>query len=226
MEIEASKLSISLNTISVEDLLESIKSPNASEADIKILFTELYNRVKNGFYQKCRRLSETNGFDEHLAKDIFQETFLNAYKKVKFFILEEGLTEERQENTIIAWLSVIATNKFNDFIRKRIKVEEIKENDEEEAEAEYVSFDDLERFGTENESYNITKIKEALLTLDERESFILHQCNRYGCLELENKNHLPDDVIKDICKQFGIKSSYIRVIKKRAIQKIRSSCLS
>lgn len=225
MEIEASKPSVSLNTVSTKELLENIKSCESSGFSSNYFFTELYARCNNSFYQKCLRLCLDNGFDEHLAKDIFQQAFLKAYKKIIFFQLEENLSEERQKNTVVAWLAEIATNEFNDYLRKRIKIEEIQESDDDEFYSEY-GFEELYNLNDELQNTNIVRIREALLTLTERESYIIHQCNRYGCLEIENKNHLPEEVIKDICQQFGIKSSYIRVIKMRALLKIRSYCLS
>jgi len=57
-------------------------------------------------------------------------------------------------------------------------------------------------------------------SLNDRERLIINLCLQYDCLD--NKNHLPDNIIADICRTLNVKKGNIRVIKLRALQKMHN----
>jgi hypothetical protein len=48
-------------------------------------------------------------------------------------------------------------------------------------------------------------------------------CLKHNCLG--NNDHLPDEVIEEICCSLGIKKGHERVIKFRALGKLRANLL-
>lgn len=219
MEIEASEQLIDIERLNSWELICNLKHSQNSYFDKRIIFNEFHKRFAERFYKKCLSVCIDGGFDGNLAEDIFQETFIKLLKGLNDFVIDESYSEKRAGNTVVAWFGRIANNEFINYLRK-FKPEEELLDDYEEIESTYC--------GEFNDEINIeddipivrVKLREAMATLTERERYILLICANYECLG--NSKHLPDDAIQDICKHYSITKNYIKLLRFRAFNKIRS----
>jgi RNA polymerase sigma factor (sigma-70 family) len=218
MNVEASLKLDSLKVLNYHALISGIKNLEISTFSLEDLWTEFHRRVKNKLYQGCLRLCHKNRFSDDTAKEIFQNTILIALEKLKDFEIDLSYPEEKIKNTIGSWLNKIALHLFLDYLKERGKTSNI-DGHYDEIEDESFRPDDFEF--DENESTQL-KLQDAWDSLSDREKFIIYLCIKYDCLG--NKNHLPDDVILNICDSFKISKGNIRVIRLRALKKIRSKC--
>ncbi len=218
MENDVSEKAYDVRQLSCKDLILLLNAKNDSFVDKEKIFKEFHRRFAERFYKKCKGITFEAGFSETLAEDIFQEAFIKLMKKIKDYTVDESFSEKKIENSIVKWFSTTANNEFINYIRK-FKPDEGLNDDCDEIEDEI----DDEIECEENLPLIRVKLREALATLSERERYILLTCANYGCLG--NKNHLPDDVIDDIAKSFSIQKDYIKVLRFRALKKIRALIL-
>lgn len=214
MEIESSKRVKYLNVLTNLELIHGIQNPVIISISLNELKTELHRRVKNRLFQYCQKLCLRNRFDDSVAKDLFQNTLIKAFAKICDFEISGEVFEKKLENSVFKWLNRIAFNLFIDFLEERAKTKYLGDFLEELEEVP-----ELEDFNIEvDESTNIL-LQEAWDDLDERERLIFYFCIRYNCLD--NKDHLPDDVISRICSSLNTSKGNIRVIKNRALKRLR-----
>ncbi len=207
--------------ISTRELLDRLKDCLLNTTERERLFSEFHNRFKKRLYRRCCEIAYNNHHDKDLAKTLFQETMIKACNAIRKFKADDLWTEEELKNKVIGWLGVILNNEFKNLCRLKKKQIQISELDHsfDEFEAEYDKvYEDEEK---PNFSFIRAKFQNILSTLSDRERYILVMCANHDCLF--SNNHLPDDVVEDICKQFNIKSSYIRLIKMRALKKFNPS---
>jgi RNA polymerase sigma factor (sigma-70 family) len=131
------------------------------------------------------------------------------------FEIKSQISDERISNSFFAWLNTIAHNLYMDFLKERSKTL-YSDCSYEELECEEPRPDDFE---FEIDQNTDILLQEAWDSLDEREKYIVNICIKYNCLD--NKNHLPDNEIKEICKELFIEKGHIRVIKFRALKKLQ-----
>jgi len=216
MEIESSKRVNSLGILTITQLILAVKDSEVAGFSLNELKSEFHSRVKNRLYQYIRIFCQKNRYDESLSKEIFQKTVIKALGKIKEFEFNPAISELRVTNKLFAWLNKIAKNIFFDFLRQRKKIIYTDDSFEElvceDIRPDEYDFDD-------SEETNV-KLQEAWDDLDDREKLIFYYCIEYSCLD--NNNHLPDDVIDDICRILRIKKGTIRVIKLRALKRLRS----
>jgi RNA polymerase sigma factor (sigma-70 family) len=215
MAIEPSKRANSLEELTYKNLLLGLRQPTNSPFTLNELKVEFHTRVKNRLYQHCLRFSQANRLDDSFAKEIFQKTILKGFDNISGFEFDDEWPEEKFKNKVAAWLNKIAYNLIIDMLKERSKYVPLEENYDE------MQDDGLRPDDFEFEQHDMTQIKlqEALDSLNDRERFIINVCNEHNCLD--NKNHLPDDAILDICKSLNINKGNIRVIKIRALRKMR-----
>jgi RNA polymerase sigma factor (sigma-70 family) len=216
MAIEPSKRANGLETLTYQNLLLGFREPSILPFTLNDLKVEFHKRVKNRLFQHCLRFCQINRFDDSIAKEIFQKTILKAFDNVNDFDFENAWSEEKFRNKVAAWLNKIAYNLFIDMLKERSKYVALDE-DYNAIEDDGPSPDDFE---FEQDDMTQLKLQDALDSLNERERFIVNKCIEHNCLD--NKDHLPDDVISDICRSLKIKKGNIRVIKLRALKKMRT----
>lgn len=220
MEVEASKKLIAISALTLRDLISEIKRPELFIFSSNELKTEFHNRFKNRLYQHCQRICFRNRFDVSVVKEIFQLTFIKALEKICDFKFETGISDEKLKNSVSAYLNKIASNAFLDYLSAQNKISPIDESFE-EIESGYQSPDDFEFINDENTS---VRLQAAFDDLNDKERLIIYFCIKHNCLS--NNNHLPDKSILEICQKLCINKGNIRVIKLRALSKIRSKFLA
>ena len=216
MEIEASRILIQIGTLTLRELIREINKPELFVFSSNQLKAEIYSRLKNRLYRHCEILCRRNRYDESVTKEIFQTTFIKAFNNIGEFKFDPTFCDEKLMNSVSAWLNRIALNSFLDFLTAQNKVSSLDEFFE-ELESDYQRPDDFEF--NQGES-TLIRLQEAWDDLNDKEKLILYWCIQYNCLS--NNNHLPDKTIEDICQKLTIKKGNIRVIKLRALNKIRS----
>ena len=215
MEIGSSKLiDDSLKILTAAQLIQALKDPSKSGFTLNELKTEFHSRTKNKFYQYCKGLCLHNRYDESLAKEIFQKTIVKAISKIENFTIEHTASEGKQLNSLFAWLNKIAFRFFLDFLESRAKTT-YSDRTYEGVECEDDRPDDFEF----DDDIPSIIVQEAWDDLDERERLIFYFCIIHNCLD--NGDHLPDDAIERICNKLKIKKGNIRVIKNRALKRLR-----
>jgi RNA polymerase sigma factor (sigma-70 family) len=215
MEIESSKrINESLRMLTLLQLIQAFKDPIKSGFTLNELKTEFHLRVKNRFYQYCKNLCLHNRYDESLSREIFQRTLIKATSKIDDYKIEDNVSENKKLNNLFAWLNKIAFRFFLDFLESRAKTR-YSENTYEEAECEDPRPDSFEF----DDDTSAIIVQEAWDDLDERERLIFYYCIEYNCLD--NGSHLPDDAIDKICDKLKISRGNIRVIKNRALKRLR-----
>ncbi|MGI4020528.1 MAG: RNA polymerase sigma factor [Janthinobacterium lividum] len=114
---------------------------------------ELYKLYSKAMYNVAFRI--VNDLDE--ANDVLQESFLDAFSRIKDF---------RQETTFGAWMKQIVIHRSISFLRKR-RAEFV---DLDETNMEHLAEEEPDEDETE---YKIERIKEAMLLLPEASRIII-----------------------------------------------------
>lgn len=214
MEIESSEIPKRTIALTNKELIREIQKPMVYGYSLNELKTEFYNRFKNRLYQHCKRFCYRNRYDESLVKDFFQETFIKAFSKIEEFIFDQTISDEKLKNTISVWLNKIAFNSFLDYLTERAKLSPFNDSLEDS------NYELSDEFEFNNQDNNSVKLQEGWDDLNDKEKLILYWSIKCNCLG--NNKHLPDNIIDDICQKLRIQKGYIRLIKLRALAKIRS----
>ncbi|MDP2174944.1 MAG: hypothetical protein Q8K70_03435 [Bacteroidota bacterium] len=156
-----------------------------------------------------------------MATDITQQTFINAFRKIKDFDLSRESNNSKHEYLIKAWLGTIANNCFNKEYAKRkdhVYLDDLKSRPEE---GEYDMFESL--YGDEPiEVPNMfrSKLREAMKGLTEIQNHVIEVYASEGCIH-DDKKKLSKEAMNILCKTHDTSSDNIRQIKKRALDKIK-----
>ncbi len=203
-------------------IIEGLKNDN----DLKELrqFQNLFFHKFKGYIYKVAIHRCLNFHDpQELATDITQETFINAFRKIKDFDLSKETDPNKHEVVIKAWLGRIANNCFNKEYAKRkneVYLDDLKTKPVEE------SFDLFESlYGDdpiEIPSEFRIKLQNAMNLLTEEQKHIVLTYAGEGCIN--SKQHLSTEAMNFLCKTHSTSSDNIRQIKKRALDKIKKNC--
>lgn len=218
MDLVATKPPKTHKELTSGELISELNKENASLYSENDLKTEFFHRFNNRLYQHCERFCLHHRLDMDVLKDVCQDTFLKALKKISSFKLVNTFDEKRINNTISAWLNKIAHNCFMDIFAEKAKFCTLDESYEEML-TEGDLAGEIEFFGLDN---NSIKLQQAWDSLSNRERFILILCIEHNCL---SNNHLPDDIIEWICFKLKIEKGNIRTIKSRALKKLKEQFL-
>jgi RNA polymerase sigma factor (sigma-70 family) len=220
MEKDEVLIANKITDLTISDLICYLQNPIASEIPIAELYLELHSRFKQRFYRKCLNCCLQGNFDEHLAKDIFQEAFIKLIKKISGFKFDKTLPDKTIGNKLVAWFGIIANNEFINYLRK-YKIDSPLSDEVDDYESDYIPAEFEDEIITEENVRSLKyKLQQALATLTERERYILIISANYGCLG--NKNHLPENVVKDLCENYSITANNIKTIRFRAFKKIKN----
>ena len=195
------------------DLLEMM---TWRESDIDVAreaFAELYRRHVKYLYSVCRKYSKGLGGDD-AAEDLTSETFKLIYEKgASTFKPGSASDSDGMRRHVRAWLGRIAHNLACDVFRGRVP--EIRlEEDQRDSAGNQESPEDLER------SSRLLALMEKILT--KRELDVLRVTSQYVDLRKPHQK-LPDDVLEDLARQWGVTHENIRQIKSRALKKLKQA---
>lgn len=167
---------------------EKILIKKAKEGD-----SDAYGKIYQKYFQKIYRYCQFNTENTELAKDICQESFVKAWKKIKDFSTEG-------EWSMQAFLFAIARNLIIDHSRrkKELAIEKF-----EELPDKIDLYEDIDR------KDEIKKIRTALSKLDEQDQQIV--ILRY----------FEDMSSQDVAQILGIKDGALRVRTYRVMQKLK-----
>ena len=126
-------------------------------------FAELVNRHQSKLRYSLRQLCN---FDEALAYDLAQESFIKAFKQLHKF---------KQQSQFSSWLYRIGYNTFLEFVRKKkLDTVELDENFDRSNEQSFYSSEINEAEQEEQQSGLQKKLAELLATLEPERRSVLH----------------------------------------------------
>ena len=126
-------------------------------------FAELVNRHQSKLRYSLRQLCN---FDEALADDLAQESFIKAFKQ---------LHKYKQQSQFSSWLYRIGYNTFLEFVRKKkLDTVELDENFDRSNEQSFYSSEINEAEQEEQQSGLQKKLAELLATLEPERRSVLH----------------------------------------------------
>ena len=164
------------------------------------IFKQLYDKYFNKVYNFL--LSRTNSQND--TEDLVQEIFLGIWK---------GMDSLDGKSNINAWVFQISRNKFNDFLRRKYKID-YKKVDLDFLELDNLA-DDFEKF--EDDSYANEVHKKAVELISKLEK------NYREVLELR---FLRNYKLAEIAKELGLSENNVKVIQYRAIKKLKELIIS
>jgi len=228
MEIRAPKERRILVGLKHSELLDMIKLASCDQFDMSKseAYKEFCYRYGNFLYKTCTIACTNYRYDETVTKDIFQETIIKALKKVHEFIYDPTDTEKVIGKKIAGWLGKIANRELINYFRKNsheeplddLLLETVADNRLEDFDASTFIPISSERF----------RLQEALSKLTDRERYVIMVYAEYHCINNQKRNnekkepnkHLPDEVSDRLCSELQIEKGNLRVLKKRALDKI------
>ena len=203
-------------------LLELVTS-NDDSINKELIITEIFNRLKEKFFERISKIGNTrfSGIPdvETKIKDVFQDTFEIAFKKIGKFKWENSWSDKECEKKILNWLSKIANHlllteckackKEKETLDEYDKMMKIENSDGAIGKRDYTP------------SYDKGKFDEVYKNLSPMAKDVLLACLKYDTISSEkNTNHLPDSVIDDLKKKHGVTAGALRKAKERTIKKI------
>ncbi len=197
-----------------------------------------YCRYVNDLYRSVQRL---RGLTPAAAKELVQETVIQAWRAAHTFLADETLDEDASRVRTLAWLGRIAQNIHLQMCRKP-KVEFVsgpeQGNEENEVSAEstgrplippgrlnYEIKAAVDQIAGEKQtddgipSNAMRTLLDALATLPEREREILLTTYEYNLPG--EKQHLPKAVVSEMCQKYKISQTNLRKIRQRANEQVR-----
>ena len=96
------------------DGLKEAKDENQRRLMENLFYTMYVNYIYHVAINKCRNFNNP----EDLAKDVTQETFINAFRALKNFLFPTDIVIEEHTNLVKAWLGKISNNCFRKIYSK------------------------------------------------------------------------------------------------------------
>jgi RNA polymerase sigma factor (sigma-70 family) len=215
-----------MKTISDRDLMEGLHSPRDQE-EVVLLQTEFFNRYRGFVFMAASQRTRNYLDGDEMAKDISQETFINALKKRKKpFQFPKNTPDDECQYVIKAWLGRIVNNEFNRQLA--LKKEEAMDDEYEETIAGPADDPSVVLDGQDDEQPEITnefalKLQEAMNAIkNDRDRHILEEYAREGCLL--NGKHLSPAKLEWLCKLYQTTPDNVRQIKTRTFSKVKTIC--
>ncbi len=198
----------------------------ATECEVKGggLKKEFFLRLKDKFLDRCQkvvqRLYNNNAEWEAIRDDVFQETFITAFDKIKKFKTRSLWNEKEYEKVILFWMGEIANRK----LLKRIKYEEDENNEIEK----YLYFKASEESAASvgkrsyKPTYDRNKFGRIWEKMNPMSKELLLLCIDYETITDDNSKHLPDNIIANLRNKYNVSAAALRQAKSRAIIAIKS----
>ena len=193
------------------DLLEMMTWKESHPGVAREAWAELYRRHVRYLFSVCRKYARGLGGDE-AAEDLTSETFKRIYEKgASTFRPGSANDPDRMRWHVRGWLGRIAHSLACDAYRGRHLQEIWLEQDQ------WDNVADQERLVDSESSLQLLRLMEQILT--DRERHILRVTSQYHDPRRPNRR-LPDEVLEDLGRQWGIAHENIRQIKRRALKKL------
>ena len=221
MEVSLKSESSKINSNDLQ-IIEALKNDDDQKRQQKYQFI-FFNKYKGYIYKGAIQLCVNFPDPEQLAIDITQQTFINAFRKIKDFDLSKEFNPEKHGLIIKAWLGKIANNCFKKEYAKRkneVYIGDLQIIPEKEDCDLIESLYEDSQIEIPNEFRK--RLNEAMNTLNEIQKHILLTYAGEGCLN--STLHLSDEALNYLCKMYSTSSANIRQIKKRALDKIKKHC--
>jgi RNA polymerase sigma factor (sigma-70 family) len=190
---------------------------------VRLLQHEFFHKYKGYIYKVAIHRCVNFHDPQELATDITQETFINAFRRIKEFDLSKEPDPLKHEVVIKAWLGKIANNCFNkEFaVRKSVVfLDDLKTKPVQEDNGLFESLYSDEPIEIPSEFR--LKLQNAMNTLTEIQKHVILIYAEEGCIN--SKLHLSNVAINYLCKTYDTSPDNIRQIKKRALDKIKKYC--
>lgn len=190
---------------------------------LRLFQHQFFHKFKGYIYKIAIHRCLSFPDSQEMATDITQQTFINAFRKIKDFDLSREADQSRHEVIIKAWLGTIANNCFKKEYAKRkdhVYLDDLKSKPEE---GKFDLFESLygdEPIEVPNEFRS--KLREAMKNLTEEQRHVIEVYAGEGCINSTQK--LSESAMQYLCKTFDTSSDNIRQIKKRALDKIKKYC--
>jgi RNA polymerase sigma factor (sigma-70 family) len=197
------------------DLLEMMTWKESDPGVAREACAELYRRHAKYLYAVSFRFFKESGLGgEEAAEDLTSETFRRVLEHgAKTFKPGSATDPDGMRRHVRSWLGTIAHNLACDTLRGRV-IEVPLEEDLAR------TMDDEERSEDRERSLRLTALMEKTLT--KREIAVLLATSFYFDVRKPHQK-LPDDVLEDLSRQWGITHENIRQIKRRALQKLEQA---
>jgi len=203
-------------------IIEGLKK-GGDEKIMRVLQNQFFEKYKRYLYKVAIHACSSYPDSQQLALDITQQTFINAFRKIKEFDLSREPNQNKHHAIFKAWLGRIAHNCFLKELARR-KAEVLIDDFDNIQEGNYFDmFDSLydsEPVEIHNEFRMI--LNEVMNTLTEFQKTVILTYAGEGCLE--SKHHLSDSAMKYLCTLYDTSPANIRQIKKRVLDKIKNHC--
>lgn len=200
-----------LGNLTLIEKLQNVTKLNLYE--LNMIQQEFYRRYSGYIYKVATFACRYQPNPADLAKDVLMLTFTIAFNKIELLKLGKEVNDSEVQLVVKAWLGKIANRQFLNYINKFGK-------------ESYPLLDDNavpSKELDEDEDHNILLPKypfdKALDSLSERDRDVLLTYADYNCIS--TKKHLPDSVMKQLCKTYKTNSGNIRQIKTRSLKNIK-----
>lgn len=197
-----------------EELLAYLDSSGIERGLIDFAFGEFYSRHARYLHFICKRDYQTT-LGEEGVRDLVQETFIRVYEKASTFKTDGITDKDKLTLRTRGWLRRIAANLFLSKRRDQTSVPEILPGSDllESVVESHPNDEEVPQ-----ESPEMALIKEALLTLSEREREIMQTAYQW----YEPGKKLPSHIIDELTERYKTTPENIRKIRSRARQKIEA----
>ncbi|HRN72629.1 MAG TPA: sigma-70 family RNA polymerase sigma factor [Ginsengibacter sp.] len=208
--------------LTVQQIVDGLKEDDDLKR-LRLFQHQFFHKFKGYIYKIAIHRCLSFHDSQEMATDITQQTFINAFRKIKDFDLSKEPDQSKHEVIIKAWLGTIANNCFNKEYTKRkaqVYLDDLKSKPEV---GEYDMFESL--YGDEpieipNEFRS--KLRQAMMQLTDVQRHVIEIYAGEDCINSTKK--LSPEKLNYLCKIFETSSDNIRQTKKRALDKIKKIC--
>ena len=179
--------------------------------------TEMFLRYREALHKKLKkRLFQ---YDDDFLADFVIQTFTIVFQNPEKFERKTNEDSEIQEKRFIKWMTVIANNLYNSWIREQANLSTMSDEFW-TLTAEHTSQSDFDLEEPSSEKARL--VREAMDVLSERDREILRIFLSH-CPDITNRqSKLPRNVIAELCDHFNTTPENIRAIRSRAIKKVKA----
>ncbi|MCH8903804.1 MAG: sigma-70 family RNA polymerase sigma factor [Bacteroidetes bacterium] len=203
-------------------LVKSLATGDTKADDVHDLQTELYNRLGAKFYDRVHKImiKTWGGLPDidTLKDDIFKDTWIVAMDKIVKFKVDEKWNDDECEKVILFWFGKIANN-----LLLKLYNTEKKEKEELVGYKHFLESENSKGAIAQRRykpTYDRVKIQKVMTKLNPMAKEVLFASLKHGTLKEENKNHMPDAVLKQLTDKYKVTPSALRKAKERAIKAI------
>jgi RNA polymerase sigma factor (sigma-70 family) len=188
---------------------------STDEAARNAAFDAFYRRHQGFLWSVLSAVCHNDTYDDEVKREVLQNTFYNVFRYAASFTANPEATPEEVTKNVQGWLIKIAKREYQDILKDRVYP----------AKREKEAFEGMHRSSRTRTGTSFEKelILEALEQLNERDCHILRTYFSYyepgkGSQAL----NLPDGVLDDLTRLYGIKKENLRQIisrSKKAVKK-------